>query len=261
MIVLIFEGLAIGVLLGLTGAGGGILAVPALVASQGWTVAEAAPVGLLAVTFSALVATVQGLFQKIVRYRAALWIAIFAIPSAHFGVQLAGNLPKFWMVLAFAITMTIVATRIFLNKEQSHKEPICQLNPKTGRFIWNKQSAIILGSIGVIAGFLTGLLGVGGGFILVPALKKTTSLNIKSIVSTSLMIIFLIGCLTIGLHLIDGYRYPTVVTSVFVCACILGLLMGHQLLKKMNTQTVQKIFAIAVIGVAGFMYYKAYSLI
>lgn len=51
---LILEGLAIGGLLGLTGAGGGILAVPALMASQGWTVAQAAPVGLLAVTLSAL---------------------------------------------------------------------------------------------------------------------------------------------------------------------------------------------------------------
>lgn len=261
MMVLVLEGLAIGILLGLTGAGGGILAVPALVASQGWTVAEAAPVGLLAVTFSSFVATIQGLFQKIVRYRAAIWIAIFAIPSAHFGVQLAAILPKFWMVLAFAVTMTIVASRIFLNKDQVQKQPVCQINPKTGRFIWNKKSAFMLGSIGVLAGFLTGLLGVGGGFILVPALKKTTSLNIKSIVSTSLMIIFLIGCLTIGLHLLDGYRYPPIVTGIFVCACIIGLLVGHQLLKKMNTQVIQNIFAVAVIGVAGFMYYKAYALL
>ena len=55
MWMLILEGLAIGGLLGLTGAGGGILAVPVLMASQGWTVAQAAPVGLLAVTLSALV--------------------------------------------------------------------------------------------------------------------------------------------------------------------------------------------------------------
>ena len=74
MWMLILEGLAIGTLLGLTGAGGGILAVPALMASQGWTVAQAAPVGLLAVTLAALVGTVEGLFKRIVRYRAALWI-------------------------------------------------------------------------------------------------------------------------------------------------------------------------------------------
>ena len=78
---LILEGLVIGVLLGLTGAGGGILAVPALMTTQGWTVAQAAPVGLLAVTLSALVGTFEGLFKRIVRYRAALWIA--QIGRAH----------------------------------------------------------------------------------------------------------------------------------------------------------------------------------
>jgi uncharacterized membrane protein YfcA len=54
MWLLVLEGLAIGCLLGLTGAGG-ILAVPALMASQGWTVSQAAPVGLLAITLSAFV--------------------------------------------------------------------------------------------------------------------------------------------------------------------------------------------------------------
>lgn len=64
MWLLVLEGLAIGCLLGLTGAGGGILAVPALMASQGWTVSQAAPVGLLAVTLSAFVGMVQRLIQE-----------------------------------------------------------------------------------------------------------------------------------------------------------------------------------------------------
>ncbi|WP_278394864.1 TSUP family transporter, partial [Acinetobacter venetianus] len=89
MWLLVLEGLAIGCLLGLTGAGGGILAVPALMASQGWTVSQAAPVGLLAVTLSAFVGSIQGLFKKIVRYRAAIWIALISIPSARYGVHLA----------------------------------------------------------------------------------------------------------------------------------------------------------------------------
>ena len=80
---LILEGLIIGGLLGLTGAGGGILAVPALMLSQGLTVAQAAPIGLLAVTLSAMVGMLEGLFKKIVRYRAALWIALMSIPTAH----------------------------------------------------------------------------------------------------------------------------------------------------------------------------------
>ena len=116
MWLLVLEGLAIGCLLGMTGAGGGILAVPALMASQGWTVAQAAPVGLLAVTLSAMVGTVQGLFKKIVRYRAAIWIAIISIPSARYGVHLSGILPATWLSVAFSLIMFIVAYRVFANQ-------------------------------------------------------------------------------------------------------------------------------------------------
>jgi uncharacterized membrane protein YfcA len=59
------------------------------------------------------------------------------------------------------------------------------------------------------------LLGVGGGFVIVPALKKTTNLDLHSIVATSLMIIFLVGGLSIGLHVVEGFVYPTTVTVVF----------------------------------------------
>ncbi|CAG0922710.1 unnamed protein product [Notodromas monacha] len=153
-------GLAIGGLLGLTGAGGGILAVPALMASQGWTVAQAAPVGLLAVTLSALVGTFEGLFKKIVRYRAALWIALISIPSARYGVHLGGIISPVWLTLAFSLVMLVVAYRIFFKKVNDHTGVLCKVNQTTGRLIWNMKTALSLGAIGVVAGLLTGLLGV-----------------------------------------------------------------------------------------------------
>ena len=197
MWMLILEGLAIGGLLGLTGAGGGILAVPALMASQGWTVAQAAPVGLLAVTLSALVGTFEGLFKKIVRYRAALWIALISIPSARYGVHLGGIISPVWLTLAFSLVMLVVAYRIFFKKVNDHTGVLCKVNQTTGRLIWNMKTALSLGAIGVVAGLLTGLLGVGGGFVIVPALSKVTDLDMRSIVATSLMIIFLIGGISI----------------------------------------------------------------
>lgn len=257
MILLIFSGVFIGILLGLTGAGGGILAVPALMVSQGWSVAEASPVGLLAVTLSALIGTIQGFLKKIVRYRAAIWIALLAIPFAHIGVYCSQILPKAWMSFLFACIMTVVAFRLFFNQQNNIDKPLCKLNPQTGKFVWNRKTALILGCIGIGAGFLTGLLGVGGGFIIVPALKKTTSLNLKSIVSTSLMIICLIGTFTIGLHLIDGFLYPKLVTAIFIVACIIGLLVGRILLNKIPAQFVQRVFALTVVGVACMMYFKA----
>src|SRR5690606_29241013 len=110
--------------------------VPALMASQGWTVAQAAPVGLLAVTLSALVGTFEGLFKRIVRC-AALWIALISIPSARYGVHLADIVSAVWLTLAFSLVMLIVAYRIFFNKVHDHGNAPCKVNQTTGRLIWN----------------------------------------------------------------------------------------------------------------------------
>lgn len=259
MLLLIIEGLVIGCLLGLTGAGGGILAVPVLMASQGWTVAQAAPVGLLAITLAALIGTVQGLFNKIVRYRAAIWIALISIPSARYGVHLSHIVEPLWLTLAFAIVMLIVAYRIFFNKINDFENPPCKVSLSTGRFIWNIKTASVLGGLGVIAGLLTGLLGVGGGFVIVPALRKVTNLDMYSIVATSLMIIFLIGGLSISIHVLDGFQYPVEITLTFVMSCILGMLIGRRMINSISIKMVQKIFATTVTVVAAYLIFSAFT--
>ncbi|WOE32881.1 MULTISPECIES: sulfite exporter TauE/SafE family protein [unclassified Acinetobacter] len=253
MWMLILEGLLIGTLLGLTGAGGGILAVPALIASQGWNVTQAAPVGLLAITLSALIGSVEGLLKKIVRYRAALWIALMSIPAAHYGVQWANIISPTWLTVTFSLIMLWVAYRIFFKQDQIKGHALCQVNHQTGRLIWNINTTVLLAIIGLIAGLLTGLLGVGGGFVIVPALRKVTNLDMKSIVATSLMIIFLIGMISIVMHLLDGFDYPQSITVSFVMACIGGMLFGRILINKINMLWVQKIFATTVIAVAFYL--------
>jgi len=257
MWLLILEGLAIGCLLGLTGAGGGILAVPALMASQGWTVAQAAPVGLLAITLSAFMGTVQGLFNKIVRYRAAIWIALISIPFTRYGVHLAHLVNPVWLTLAFSLVMLIVAYRIFFNRVNDWENPPCKVNPSTGRFIWNIKTASILGALGMITGLLTGLLGVGGGFVIVPALRKVSNLDMYSIIATSLMIIFLVGGLSISIHVLNGFHYPFEITLSFVLACIVGMLSGRRMINFISIKTVQKIFAITVTVVAVYLIFSA----
>lgn len=257
MMLLVIEGILIGLLLGLTGAGGGILAVPALMVSQGWTVSQAAPVGLLAVTFSALIGTVQGLMKRIVRYRAAMWIALISSPMAYVGVCLAQQIPAVWLALAFSGVMFIVAYRLFAHGSSEFSNPPCKINPETGKLIWNVKTAGVLGMIGVIAGLLTGMLGVGGGFVIVPALRKATNLSMHSIVATSLMIIFLIGGMSIAINVLEGFDYPVSVTLTFVAACVTGMLIGRVAISKIPAGLVQKIFAFTVIGVALYMLIKA----
>lgn len=250
MLILILEGLLIGCLLGLTGAGGGILAVPALMASQNWSVALAAPVGLLAVTLAALVGVIQGLISKTIRYKAATWIALLSIPFAKYGIYLAHIIPSIWLTLIFSIIMLYVAYRILFSRPSELNDALCLINQETGKFIWNIKTASILGGIGVIAGLLTGLLGVGGGFVIVPALRKLTNLNMKSIIATSLMVIFCIGSISIFINILNGFHYPKEISLVFITTCVIGLLIGRLIMNYISARLIQIIFSSVVIIVA-----------
>ena len=79
----------------------------------------------------------------------------------------------------------------------------------------------------------------------------------RSIVATSLMIIFLIGGVSITAHVLDGFQYPVSVTLTFVLACIVGMLIGRSLMHRIESNRVQKIFATTVIGVAVYLIYSA----
>ncbi|HGM9946712.1 TPA: sulfite exporter TauE/SafE family protein [Providencia rettgeri] len=250
MLILILEGLLIGCLLGLTGAGGGILAVPALMASQNWSVALAAPVGLLAVTIAAFIGVVQGLIKNNIRYKAAIWIALLSIPSAKYGVYLAHITPPVWLTLAFSFVMIYVGCRIFFNRADVQNDAHCIINKDTGKFIWNTKTALILGCIGVVTGLLTGLLGVGGGFIIVPALRKFTNLNMKSIIATSLMVIFCIGSISIFINVWNGFQYPKEISLVFIASCVIGLLIGRLITHYISNKAIQILFSSVVIFVA-----------
>ncbi|MEQ5127487.1 sulfite exporter TauE/SafE family protein [Providencia alcalifaciens] len=261
MFTLILEGLVIGCLLGLTGAGGGILAVPALMTSQGWGVALAAPVGLLAITLAALVGVIQGLIQQNIRYKAAIWIALISIPTAKYGVYLAQIVSPQWLTLAFSLVMLLVAYRIVFKKVIEDDDAPCKINQQTGKFIWNIKTASILGGIGLVAGLLTGLLGVGGGFIIVPAMKKFTNLNLKSIIATSLMVIFLIGSISISINILNGFEYPLEVSATFILACVFGLVVGRFLISYIPVNIVQTIFSLLVIFVSLYLLYSIFVFI
>ena len=79
----------------------------------------------------------------------------------------------------------------------------------------------------------------------------------RSIVATSLMVIFLIGGVSISAHVLDGFQYPVSVTLTFVLACIVGMLIGRSLMHRIDSNKVQKIFATTVVGVAMYLIYSA----
>ncbi|WP_042978429.1 sulfite exporter TauE/SafE family protein, partial [Burkholderia sp. AU4i] len=102
MLISLVLGGFVGAVLGLTGAGGGILAVPALVVGMSWPMQQATPVALVAVAGSAALGALEGFRRGLVRYRAALLMAVAGVPLTTLGVRLAHVLPQRLLLALFA---------------------------------------------------------------------------------------------------------------------------------------------------------------
>ncbi|WP_449430454.1 sulfite exporter TauE/SafE family protein [Pseudomonas putida] len=251
-------GAVIGAVLALTGAGGGILAVPLLVFGLGLSMAEAAPIGLLAVGLAAGVGAVLGFRQGLVRYRAALFIALIGIAVAPFGLMLAHHVPNTPLALVFASVLVYACLRIWRKAVSELRgeaafgtrqiEP-CVLNPLQGRLRWTLPCARALAFTGMLSGLLSGLLGVGGGFVIIPALNRYTNLDIKSIVATSLAVIALVSAGSVVSASLAGVMHWRV-GAPFAVGAVLGLLLARPLALKLAGPRLQQLFAVVGMGAA-----------
>lgn len=253
-------GLLIGAVLGLTGAGGGIFAVPALVFGLGMNIRQAAPVALLAVGAAALLGALQGLREGIVRYKAAMLLAGAGALTAPLGIRLAHWMPPRELNHVFVAVMLVVAYRMFLSSRHtpqngvSAMEPAraCKVSRETGHFVWNLRTVATLGGIGVVSGLATGMLGVGGGFIIVPALAHFTELKTHSIVATSLMVIALLSAVTVSIAWSQGMVLGASAWA-FVFAALAGMAGGRVLAPRISARMLQRIFSITCVAVAALM--------
>ena len=278
-------GAVIGLVLALTGAGGGVLAIPVLVFALHLNVQQAAPVGLLAVGVSALLGAGLGLRQGIVRYRAALLIGCAGMLVAPLGVALAQRLPNRPLLAAFSLLLIFVAWRTLtwarvsstraetnaldaqageLAAESATETPSqpsgpaapCHVKSSDGRLDWTLPCARSLGLTGVVSGLLSGMLGVGGGFVIIPALSRYTDLDLHSIQATSLAVIALVSASAIGASALHG-SIPWSVALPFTAGSVLALLVGRRLARRLDRRVLQAIFAWLTMLVALLMLARA----
>jgi len=243
-----------GLVFGLTGAGGSVLAVPLLVFGLGWTVAQAVPVALLAVSAAALFGTVATWDVRHVRYRAAVLMASVGMLTAPLGLVAADEIPPHLTAGLFATVLVVVAVRMLLSRPDD-KAPlvrICQLDPG-GRFVWTPRCAALLAGTGTASGFLSGLLGVGGGFIVVPALRATSPLSMHSAIATSVMAIALTSGGTVAVSIAMGRPYPWAEAAPFVAGAMAGMLSGRLLGPRVAGATLQRALAVSMLAVAILM--------
>lgn len=258
MLIALALGSVIGLLLALTGAGGGILAVPALTLGLGLTMTEASPVALLTVAVAATIGMAGGFIRGRVRIRAALLISATGITIAPIGQHLAHLVPERWLAGIFSCVMLIVAARIFsgANKPLARSKT-CVIDTRTGRIDWNLISFIKLSIIGLMSGLATGLLGVGGGFIVVPALIRCSDIAMNGIIATSLTVIALISSGAVIAAASTGHLVLSTEVLLFIAGAAIAMTVGRQFAHRISAAGLQKAFAMLLSIVAAIMLFKS----
>ncbi|MCB1927990.1 MAG: sulfite exporter TauE/SafE family protein [Rhodocyclaceae bacterium] len=257
----------VGLVLALSGAGGGIIAVPLLVFGLHLPMIEAAPVGLIAVGLAAMLGAGLGLRDGIVRYRAATLIGSIGMLAAPIGVWLAEHIPNSPLLIAFAAVLVVTGLRSWRRARQPagesarvHRPLPCHVDPTAGRLHWTAPCARALAAVGLLSGTLSGLLGVGGGFVIVPALQRHTDLDSRSILATSLAVIALVsigGIVAAGLH--GRIDWPTALP--FAGGAALALLAGRLVAGRLQGHRLDQAFALVCFGVALLMLGRGSGLI
>ncbi len=239
-----FEVLVIGLLVGaslaLLGGGGTVLMTPALIYIAGFSIREAIVMSLLVVGATSLVGGVLSWRNGMVNPKAAIVFASAGILGALPGAYLSARMSEDFLLLMFGLVMLIVAGVMLTTKriETAGDKHECRI-----------ERCVFAGS-GV--GMLTGFLGVGGGFVIVPALIQFGDLKLKRAIGTSLWVIAASSMAGFVTHL-EGQTVQATDLFGFLSASICGLLLGGKLRLGIKTERLKQIFALFVFCTAVFV--------
>jgi uncharacterized membrane protein YfcA len=250
-------GSVVGLSLGLTGGGGAIFAVPLLVYGLAVAPQDAVGISLAAVGTTALIGALQRLQAQEVDLKTGLLFALAGILGAPLGAWLNARLPGALLLILFALLMLVVAVRMWrrasLTVEQTTVLSHACARSEHGRPILTSHCVLMLITVGLLTGILSGLFGVGGGFIIVPALVLVSGMAMHRAVSTSLVVITLVSASGVLSYLIAGRPLEWMLTGLFVVGGIIGMTLGTQWSRRLSGPVLQRGFAVALVVVAAFI--------
>jgi uncharacterized membrane protein YfcA len=257
--------ICIGISLGLIGGGGSVLAVPILVYVMGVSPKTAIAMSLFVVGFVSLIGAIPHWLKKNVNLKTALVFTPPAMVGAYLGASLA-KLPfisETFQLVCFGIVM-VIASALMISKgggkrgrrsEVKAANSVTDIVPaKTLKFPpWHYWIATPLEGLGV--GILSGFVGVGGGFAIIPALVLIGGLPMKQAIGTSLLIIAF-NSVTGFLGYLSQVEINWDLVVSFTFAASLGTLVGSWLNQLIDAKYLQKGFGYFVLAVAAFVLVK-----
>lgn len=237
LILALVAGAVVGLVLGGLGGGGSVLAVPAMIYLLGFSPLAATTASLLVVTVTSLAGLLAHAREGNVRWRVGALFAAAGVPPALLGGAMAGRIPEPVLTAAFSVIAGLAAWRML----RPGSLPRQGVRPARAA------------AAGAGLGAVTGVLGVGGGFLAVPALTGVLGLRMKSAVGTSLLVIVInsLAALVTRGHTADGLDWA--VLAPFTGAAILAAWDGKRLAAKLPADRLQRLFAYVLLAVAAFM--------
>jgi uncharacterized membrane protein YfcA len=240
--------LAIGLSLGLLGSGGSIITVPVLVylVGQPEKIAIAGSLGVVGAV--ALTGALQNALRGRVHWRSVAWFGLPGMAGTYAGAWVSGFVSGATQLVVFALVM--LAASVMMFRRAGYEPPAGQARP-LGKVVAD----------GLAVGALTGFVGVGGGFLILPALVLLGGLGMHVAVGTSLAIIALNAFTGFAKHLhllaVQGQSLDWQVLGTFVLLGAAGSVAGSHFASRVPQATLRRIFAAFLVAMAAFILYES----
>jgi len=244
------SGLFVGFSLGLIGGGGSILAVPLLLYFVGLQeVPDAVHIAVgstaMAVGLNALINSIYHLRRRNLSARVGTIFAIFGVVGSIVGAYVGHLTSGVVLLAAFAVAMVAIGFSMFFTKEKEAETKASA-----------PRSSVKIALFGLLVGFLSGFFGIGGGFLIVPALIYAAGLDTRLAVGTSLISVAAFG-LTTGLeYMYFGKVAPEVVVS-YLAGGVAGGYLGAKIATSIERHLLRKIYAVVIIAVGIYIFIRA----
>ncbi len=235
LLIILILGALIGLALGALGGGGSILTVPILVYLLHMETHIAVAASLVIVGINSPIGIVLHYRAGHVRLKDSLLFGVYGLVASYIGARISSFLPGPILLVLFGLLMLVIAMAMLRPREQG---------PLAHQSWW----MTLLGGMGV--GFLTGFLGVGGGFLIVPALVLFLGMSMPDAVGSSLLVITLNSAAGVLGHLTGG-QMPWALIGFFSLSGLVGLLLGARLTRILPALRLRQIFAsfVLVLGI------------
>ncbi len=240
-------GLAIGFVVGSVGGGGAILALPILVYILGEGVSPASTASLIVVAIGASVGAGSQALDHKVCWRIALTFSAPSALGAYLGTAAGGAVSPRTLVLAFVPVMLAAAVLTWARGDAAEPD-----EGQEGSGCPRAEPVRVVAA-GLAVGAMTGFFGVGGGFLIVPALTVLLGLGLRRGIATSLVVITLTGVVALLSHLAAGAEPDWPLTAVLCGAAAVGALVGTSAGRRLPTRVLARSFGVVVALVALFL--------